>query len=143
MILPETKEYITEIAEMTATKLEDDENVEELEQQFDAFQKLLKERKKACLSSARASVAQQGEETAPICIDIEGMKHLISNIGTRRGELDYAVLRSRQQILDRGRELLAYEAKYAGLFHLTFFLVFFNKFVSLGFCKNNNKTQFV
>ena len=122
VILPETKEYITEIAEMTATKLEDDENVEELEEQFAEFEKLLKKRKKECLANARASVGKQGEETAPICIDIDGMKHLISNIGTKRGELDYAVLRSRQQILDRGRELLAYEAKHAGLFILFVFL---------------------
>ena len=111
IILPETKEFVTKMPKLTVTQLKDDDNVEELNQQFEELQRLLRQRKKDCLLRARILVAREGEDTPPICIDIKGMKHLLSNVGLKRGEANYDTNCKRQAVLDKGNELLAYEAK--------------------------------
>ena len=111
IILPQTSEFVTKMARLAVTELKNDDNVETLKNQFEYLEKKLKQRKKDCLLRARILVAREGEDTPPICVDIPGMKHLLSNVGLKRGEADYDTNCKRQGVLDKGNELLAYESK--------------------------------
>ena len=114
--IPDAKDFYTEIAPLKEFELKDDNIVDDIKQQFETFQALLKARKKACLTRARTLVSQENVDTAPICIDIEGMKKMINNIGIPQAEKEYNVTSQRTRCIDKAKELIAYETKLASMY---------------------------
>ena len=106
IILQQTNEFVTNMPQLTVIQLQNDDNVEEFNQQFGELQTLLKQCTKDCLLRTR-----KGAPMTPICMDIKGVKHLLSNVELTRRETNYDTNCNRRDALDTGNQLLVYATK--------------------------------